>query len=358
VDVGDDVVVDQVLHNDEIMPRYIRSCNSVFYTLYDYSVMNQFERLFAVSGLSLDRLRSFLRVVEAGNLSKAAMGDPIKQSQYSRQIKEMESFFGVALTRRIGRRIEITEEGKRLALLIRRQFSELDDFREAMSGRCVSVRIGSQGSIIDWLIMPRLGELPKVLGHVTLELEQMRTLDVVRAVDDGRLDFGIVRDDALKPERKCWKLGKVGYSLFAATHLWKGCRTAEDLIKKAPMIDLLPGGQFSTNWQQWLTIRGLHSQVIARASSFTDLVKAVQAGHAAAVLPNIAAVDFDLKKHKSESIPALKHRTMVLIANHRSLDRAGLPSNAAEKMANFFENRINSIVLLPFTKSTHNTTGS
>ena len=95
--------------------------------------MNEFERLFTVSGLSLDRLRTFLRVAEAGNLAKAALGDVTKQSQFSRQIKELEAFFGVALTRRVGRRIEITQEGNQLALIIRRQFRELDDFRESMA---------------------------------------------------------------------------------------------------------------------------------------------------------------------------------------------------------------------------------
>ena len=58
--------------------------------------MNEFARLFTVSGLSLDRLRTFLRVAEAGNLAKAAKGDATQQSQFSRQIKELEAFFGVA----------------------------------------------------------------------------------------------------------------------------------------------------------------------------------------------------------------------------------------------------------------------
>jgi DNA-binding transcriptional LysR family regulator len=299
--------------------------------------MNQYDNLFAISGLSLDRMHTFLQVVEAGNISKAAAGDTSRQSQFSRQIKEMEAFFGVALTRRVGRRIEITEEGHHLALLIRRQFRELNDFRESMSGRSVSVRMGSQGSIIDWLIIPRLGELRTVLGNVMLELEQMRTLDVVRAVDDGRLDFGVVREDSLAPEHKRWMLGKVGYSVFAATHFWKGCRTVDDLIRKAPIAELLPGGQFSTNWQQWLTKSGLRPRVIARASSFTDLVRAVHVGHAAAVLPELAAVEFDSKKIEQRPIAALSSRKMVLIANARSIDRAGLSANAAQKLANLLQ---------------------
>jgi DNA-binding transcriptional LysR family regulator len=299
--------------------------------------MKEFDRIFDVSGLSLDRLRTFLRVVEAGNLTKAARGDQTKQSQFSRQIKELENFFGVALTRRVGRQIEITDEGRRLALVIRRQFRELDDFREAMAGRSVSVRIGSQGSIIDWLLVPRLGDISQALGNAMVELEQLRTLDVVRAVADGRLDFGIVREDALTAETKRLRLGTVGYALFAANALWKGCASAEDVIRKAPVADLLPGGQFPTRWQEWLTKQNLRPRVLARVSSFTDLARVVQAGHAAAVLPEMAAVDFDPKRYAHRSVPALRSRTLVLFANARSLDRSGLTIGAASRLADLLK---------------------
>ena len=43
--------------------------------------MNDFNNLFGIFGLSLGRLRTFLRAVEAGNISKTEQGDPIKQSQ-------------------------------------------------------------------------------------------------------------------------------------------------------------------------------------------------------------------------------------------------------------------------------------
>jgi hypothetical protein len=156
-------------------------------------------------------------------------------------------------------------------------------------------------------------------------------------VDDGRLDFGVVREDSLAPEHKRWMLGKVGYSVFAASHFWKGCRIVDDLIRKAPIAELLPGGQFSTNWQQWLTKSGLRARVIARASSFTDLVRAVHVGHAAAVLPELAAVEFDSKKIEQRPIAALSSRKMVLIANARSLDRVGFTNGSAAKLANLLQ---------------------
>ena len=266
-------------------------------------------------------------------VAKAAQGDPTKQSQYSRQIRELEGFFGVKLTRLVGKRLEITDEGARLALMIRRQFRELGDFREAMAGRRFGVRFGSQGSIIDWLLAPRLGEVVKALGNVTVELEMLRTLDVARAVADGRLDFGILRADAIAKDVKQWPLGEVGYALFAANSLWKPRDEARGVISKVPMAELLPGGQFGVRWQEWLTAQELRPRVLARLSSFTQLARAVHAGHAAAVLPEMAAVDFDPKKFKWETIAALKPRRMVLIANARSLDRSGIAQDAADKLA-------------------------
>ena len=59
-----------------------------------------FARLFAESGLSLDRLKALVEVGAAGSIVKAADGDPVKQSQYSRQIKELEDFFRVKLLER------------------------------------------------------------------------------------------------------------------------------------------------------------------------------------------------------------------------------------------------------------------
>lgn len=299
--------------------------------------MSSFDRLFSLSGLSLDRLRTFLNVAEAGNLSRAAQGDPNRQSQYSRQVKELEGFFGVALTRRVGRRIEITDEGKALALLIRRQFRELDDFRESMAGRKVTVRIGSQGSVIEWLLIPRLGAVRTALGDPVVELEQLRTLDVLQGVADGRLDFGILREDALPGEMKRWKLGRVGYSLFGASALCKGLKSLAEVIENVPMVELYPGGQFSMRWQEWLWNAELRPRVLAKTTSFTELAKMVRTGQAAAVLPDLAREELAPPKFHRHPVPKLKDRDLVLIANSRSLERSGLPVSCGDGLRSVLE---------------------
>lgn len=62
----------------------------------------------------------------------------------------------------------------------------------------------------------------------------MRSADVVRAVADGRLDFGIVREDAVPAEIKRWKLGAVGYALFGSKALLRGCSSAEQALQNPP----------------------------------------------------------------------------------------------------------------------------
>jgi DNA-binding transcriptional LysR family regulator len=51
-----------------------------------------FENLFSERGLSLDRLKVLIEVRDAGSIAQAAPGDPVRQSQYSRQLRELSEF--------------------------------------------------------------------------------------------------------------------------------------------------------------------------------------------------------------------------------------------------------------------------
>ncbi len=63
-------------------------------------------------GLSIDRLRSFLEIAAAGGIAVAARGNPNRQSQLSRQLKELEEFFDVELVLRGRGRFALTAAGQ------------------------------------------------------------------------------------------------------------------------------------------------------------------------------------------------------------------------------------------------------
>ena len=88
-----------------------------------------FAKLFAESGLSLDRLKTLLEVAVAGSLVKAAEGDPVRQSQYSRQIKELEDFFRIQLVERQGKGTRLTPSGRELARISRFFMMGLSNFQ-------------------------------------------------------------------------------------------------------------------------------------------------------------------------------------------------------------------------------------
>ena len=89
-----------------------------------------FNELLSEGGLSLDRLK-LLAMAEAGGIARVAGGNPAKQGLYSRQVRELEQFFGAELTRRKGKGIEFTEQGIELARQVRAHLQSLTDFKKA-----------------------------------------------------------------------------------------------------------------------------------------------------------------------------------------------------------------------------------
>jgi len=157
---------------------------------------------------------------------------------------------------------------------------------------------------------------------------------VVHEADSSwQCDFGIVREDAVPKDIKRWKLREVGCALFAANAFWKNRSSVEEFVQNVPIVELLPGGQFTERWHAWPAKERLVPKVFVRVSSFIELGKIVQAGHAASVLPDLAEVDFDPKRYAHRSIPALRNRTLVLIANSRSLGWSGVGLGVAPKLA-------------------------
>jgi DNA-binding transcriptional LysR family regulator len=161
----------------------------------------------------------------------------------------------------------------------------------------------------------------------------MKTTDVVSAVADGRIDIGIVREDAIPPETKRYRLGGIGYVAIGANAHWKGCVTATDLLKQAPVVDLLPGGKFAKHWQQWLNEEKIQPNVVTKVNSFADMARIVLGGQAVAVLPELAIVDFDAKKFKHQKIDELKALKLAIIWNTRSLERLSISDGAVRQLA-------------------------
>src|SRR6267143_5833901 len=115
-----------------------------------------FEKLFAESGLSLDRLKALLEVGAAGSIVKATHGDPVRQSQYSRQIKELEDFFRTKLIERHGKGTRLTANGKELARISRFFMLGLSNFQRGCLLEEQTFHIGASATFTRQFLLPVL----------------------------------------------------------------------------------------------------------------------------------------------------------------------------------------------------------
>jgi hypothetical protein len=100
-----------------------------------------------------------------------------------------------------------------------------------------------------------------------------------------------------------------------------------------PVGELLPGGQNSARWREWLAAENIEPRVTVRMPSFTHLARMTRETGVASVLPEIASVDFDEKKIVGKTMPWKHDRQIVLIANARCMDRSGIRPGAAVDLA-------------------------
>jgi len=284
------------------------------------------ESLLSLNGLSLERLRNFCLIADAGSLTKAARvgdghADPARMALFSRQLKELETFFGVPLRRRSGKGIVLTEAGRRLAALARGQFAGLEDFKRSCRQIPVELKIASGNSLLEWLLLPKCPEIRKALPGIRLRLISQRTRDIVDGLMQQSLDFGLIRADALRAGLKFEKVRVEAYSLFVPRRLAPGI-SAANLRKRLADLPIATsmGGQFRENLETEAAKAKWNLQIELSCSSFTQAARAVTSGAFAGVLPDVAAPQFDEAKVARFALPFLKGcaRPLVLAWHPRT----------------------------------------
>jgi DNA-binding transcriptional LysR family regulator len=256
------------------------------------------ETLLQQGGLSLDRLQSFCLVAKAGGVTKAAKGDPARQSLFSRQIKELEEFFGVELVRRNGRGVALTAAGLRLHALAREQLAGLLDFKQECAGISQELTLAAGDSVIQWVLLPKLVELQSKLPAVRLRVLNLPSAEIASGLAEGTIDLGIVRKGAAG-KIQCAPLGKMEFSLFAPRGLLAGTEANEPTlarIAQLPLATLEGTGEFRSELARIARRKKVEFNIALELSSFPLLAKAVQGGACAAILPGLARGEFDAGK--------------------------------------------------------------
>jgi DNA-binding transcriptional LysR family regulator len=266
----------------------------------------------ARSGLSLDRLSTFLAVVDAGGLA-AATRDPVRQSQFSRQLKELEEFFGCTLLERRRGMYRLTVAGRELRDLARETLARLGDFERRCAGQPMEIHLGAGEAILVWLLLPRLKTVLGESSRVVLTLHNLRSEDILARLREGRLDFGILRRPALPGGLRSAALPPVDYALFVSkTKVPKSSPvSAAKLLSRLPFACLEGNSELNQALTDLAAAEGKPFEVGVRCTSLPQVAEAVRHLGFAAVLPVWAesafapgeVVKLDLSISKSPRTP-------------------------------------------------------
>jgi DNA-binding transcriptional LysR family regulator len=150
------------------------------------------------SEIELRHLRYFAAVAEELHFGRAARRLHLSQPPLSQQIRRLEELLGYPLFVRTSRAVKLTSAGEvfleRARRTLRRVEEDIEATRSAARGEEGSLAVGFIGSGM-------LTELPAMLGlyrarfpKVRLQLREFHTSGVVRALKEGALDVGFLRD--------------------------------------------------------------------------------------------------------------------------------------------------------------------
>jgi DNA-binding transcriptional LysR family regulator len=300
-----------------------------------------FEKLFSERGLSLDRLRALVEIHDAGSIAQAAPGDLVRQSQYSRQLRELSEFFGCEVAQRRGKLLKLTEQGSRLAELGRSHLRSLQDFKSECASEHIDYTIAAGDSVIHWLVIPRIGLLMAKTPGIRFATTNVRTNEVIQQLSDGRADFGIVRKDAVPTGLKTAPLGILNYIAAVPVALCrpKKLPTLKEVLAEFPLAAQTTDGQFSQRLREIASKFDLDLSPALACQSFPQTLVAVRSGGFSAILPEIALQHFDqgkIHRIRGEELTSLD-RPLTLAWNPRAMRVRPNFSKLADQLKTAFQ---------------------
>ena len=260
-----------------------------------------FDELFGKSGLSLDRLQTLCEIAAKGSIGEATKGDSNRQTQFSRQISELEKYFGVSLLNRESRPHRLSDEGRELAIISRDFLGSLAHFQSKCEHQPVSLCIGAGESTIQWLLMPMLEHLGGKLPDATISMRNLRTQNIIQALNEGEIDLGLVRKNAVTKPLSSVGRWEYGYRLFIPA---KKCGSLKGKLNINQLINLplalLGGeGEFRTQLASLAKDSQAELDIRLECTSYAQIAAAISSGAYCGFLPQFASKFLSQKEYPS-----------------------------------------------------------
>jgi LysR family glycine cleavage system transcriptional activator len=227
------------------------------------------------------RLKVFLAAARQLSFTQAGEELHITTGAVSQQIKLLESWLGFRLFRRLPRRIELTDEGKRLLAAVQPAYAAVDLTINRLRGGSLSgvVRLRSLPSFLATWLVPRLPKLMRRYPAIELQVEAE---DSIHSLRDGEFDLAIDLNDGTYPGFQSTVLVEENIFPVCAPSLMRG-RPPLDRPERLDHYPLLHdmtawrGSQPYAEWERYLKAVGAPHVDVRRGYMFNRNQITIQA---------------------------------------------------------------------------------
>jgi len=244
--------------------------------------------------MNLRQLSYFVRVIEAGNITRAAEGLYVAQPALSQQIALLEDELGVQLLVRGTKGVQATPEGLLLyrhAQTILRQVDSTRSILARTADRITgSVSIALASSTARILALPLMRAVKAQYPAIVLEIVDIPSADLTLMVQQGRVDFSLSPDQEALTGITTTPLivEELLLLVHPAMRLPKG-KVSIETLAQLPIVLPSPPNKLRTRVDHVFMQARLPCNLFAQASTAAILIPAVREGLAATILPYSAA---------------------------------------------------------------------
>ncbi|SHM08114.1 LysR family transcriptional regulator [Flavobacterium saccharophilum] len=246
--------------------------------------------------MELRHLKYFLAVAEELNFTKASEKLFISQPPLSRQIMELEEELQARLFNRNNKKVELTEAGKYFEKEVKSLFQDLErisvktkKIAENVSGE---FRIAYISSIYSSVISDLIKQLKEQFPYVNFKLFEVSTTKQILALEQRKIDLGIIRSPVKSPKIKSQLWFKDGFSVVYNKSLIQ-IKSEEEIPKLKEETFVFFNKDYAPHYHEVLlelcAFYGFEPKVVHESNNINSIVQLVKNGLGISIVPsNIA----------------------------------------------------------------------
>ena len=251
--------------------------------------------------MELRHLKYFLAVAEELNFTKAAEKLFISQPPLSRQIAELEEKIQARLFIRNNKKVALTEAGKYFKDEVTALFQNLEritaktkKIAENVSGE---FRIAYISSIYSAVISDLIKHLKEQFPYVNFKLFEVSTTKQISALEQGKIDLGIIRSPVKSPKIKSRLWFQDGFSVVYNKNLIQ-IKSEKDIPDLKEETFVFFNKDYAPHYHEVLlelcAFYGFEPQVVHESNNINSIVQLVKNGLGVSIVPsNIAKNNSD-----------------------------------------------------------------